>query len=119
MKLTNPTDDELNAAFADIVYGRRCEKCGKFHDKYNEGVNEDSLKFTDSADAVLPWLEKRELQWSAGHRMYAKDFFCSIQTKITQDGWDEERASATDSSFPRACVIALLRAHGVEVEFTP
>lgn len=45
MKLTNPTDDELNAAFAEKVAG---------WDHFPAGYP----RWTHSADAVLPWLEK-------------------------------------------------------------
>lgn len=133
-KLTNPTDDQLNAAFLTEICG------GKIVDREPEMTNKpeptgrwldgkfyvaswsraapnvkmwhdwDRSSFATSADATLPWLEKaRKLQ--------------GIPVSITLTGamlWGVWIGGAYtwDKSFPRAAVIALLRAHGVEVEFT-
>ena len=121
MKLINPTDDELNAAFAVHVCGASetrkesewCDtemrlpdvKCGtKMFESWKRVPS-----FTDSADAVLPWLEKCATfhhKWNAETKLHT--VHCS----------DRIYPYYMDESFSRAAVIALLRAHNVEVEFT-
>lgn len=138
MKLTNPTDDELNAAFAEKVAGWiaptsespytesssvGCPQVNlDFYWKDNRGLCCDGPRFTTSADAVLPWLEKwhdadaqnRDVRIC---RRLAGDWLVTLRTRTNPweqwvDQWEE------DGDFPRAAVIALLRANGVEVEFT-
>lgn len=129
MKLLNPSDAELNAAFAEKVAGWRKQfNDGWLGEAVGEGRNphmdwfspEDGFKyshhelqlppFTASADAVLPWLEKLGFwacQYSEGLVVISDDHM---------DCNSENMSSA--ETFPKAAVIALLRAHGVEVEFT-
>lgn len=130
MKLIDPTDDQLNEAFAVNV-------AGWTDVRYEEGEHVDLdcrsvypwkgvrgtlpdgdrrmiPRFTESADAVLPWLEKWNEYWEA---TYYDGTWHFAKERPKGDGmiygWVKDR------SFPRAAVIALLRAHGVEVEFTP
>lgn len=144
MKLTNPTDAELNATFAEKVAGWRCFKekrgeytlCvsiapgesdpGKHWDKKKEAVEMARYtpipcveamkvgffgrglpKFTQSADAILPHISKLK---EVGIHYLNGDWFVRC--------WSEDKNCANCDSFPRAAVIALLRANGVEVEFT-
>lgn len=61
-----------------------------------------SLTFCASADAVLPWLEK--------HR-YLRILFCRetpVRWEVAKE--DSPTVYAVASSFPRAAVIALIRA---------
>lgn len=150
MKLVNPTDDQLNAAFAEKVAGWRCykEKRGGYElcislapgdgepwqhwDPKERAVREARYtpvscfeaieigffgrglpQFTRSADAVLPWLEKSGA-WSA-YRERDGAYEIELHDKHMPSGGNY---FAFDKSFSRAAVIALLRAHGVEVTFT-
>lgn len=110
MKLTNPTDSELNAAFAEKVAG--------WHKNHN-AVSDGKFLATDlwhllpnyccSADAVIPFLEK----W----RTMAIDW--DRISGLWSIGIGERKNTPSyGNTFPRAAVIALLLAHGVEVEFT-
>jgi hypothetical protein len=149
MKLKNPTDDELNAAFAEKVAGWRCykEQRGEYAlavcyeanerdpwehwDKKKEAQSKtkytsiscaDAVKigffgrglprFTTSADAVLPWLDnpKSIAWWEARLRLNGKHQVICHQSEI--DAYPAEA-----DTFPRAAVIALLRAHGVEITY--
>lgn len=128
MKLINPTDDELNAAFAEKVAGWfRAERLGKqvLYDPEGGhvliGDTRCMPQFTHSADAVLPWLER----WRDSGKGYVA--MATIHSAAMQrTGWvvqvrDAETGPLQEIihwSLPRAAVIALLRAHGVEVEFT-
>ena len=125
MKLTNPTDAELDAAFAEHVAGWmwRPERGGawflksEYEDPYSwvrimdakgADIGISGLRFTQSADAVLPYLEKKEESGSV------------IDAIRVGGKWSiiiHAEYSAEDESLPRACVIALLRAHGIQVEF--
>jgi hypothetical protein len=119
--LTNPTDDQLNCAFAEKVAGWTQDKEEYWHDAEGSGVNEDGFylvpSFTTSADAVLPWLEKWTQdhpgdEWHVGQRkgMWAID--------VHQPKGFIDQYNSRDKSLAKAAVIALLRAHGVVVEFT-
>lgn len=112
MKLTNPTDEELNVAFATEVAGWKStpihmpRKAGDvwWHDSggnLTEGAN-----FTRSADLVLPWLEKRE---EAGFHYLKGHWYVHL--------YAEDKSCANSPRLALAAVIVLLRAHGVEVEF--
>jgi hypothetical protein len=117
MKLIKPTDDELNAAFAEHVVGFK-------PDPNNEGRwippgrhtltvgywTEKPARFTHSADAVLPWLEKTR---------FDANFWKRWRIQIICWETHGENKFAEADTFPRAAVIALLRANGVEVEFSP
>lgn len=136
LTLTNPTDDELNVAFAVEIAGWRDVRYEEDEDvdidsrtiypwKGMAGWPPDGGKrrlipcFTTFADAVLPWLEKT--QWAIYPR-----FFPGWGKK----GWDiriyehDESAPLMGESaeegfgFAKAAVVALLRAHNVEVTFT-
>lgn len=122
MTLTNPTDEQLDAAFATEVAGwtehRQMILDKHFITRWAApgtplGFNVLALsteppKFTPSMDAVLPWLEKWrsiEIDWHRGPELWSV-------------GIGEFKGDPTFSTLlPRACVIALLRAHGVEVIF--
>lgn len=126
MKLLNPTDADLNAAFARKVMGR---KLSPEHEGFMSGPDERMggqvfeswhaiPRFTTSADAVLPWLEKREDVEI--HRVQSDGWQVSIM-EVKRTPASEETgviAEAWEDTLPKAATIALLRAHGVEVEFT-
>jgi len=139
VKLINPTDDELNAAFAVNVCGAvdlggasprisDAKSPGLFIHRYNGkfwisdafelaemcrphrwDYMHKVMNFTTSADAVLPWLEK----WAIN------SLFAPVHYTLL-DGTHSIRLQGAetvkDKSFPRAAVIALLRANGIEVE---
>lgn len=115
-KLTNPTDDELNEAFAWRVAGWRegeLGDCRVWFDKTNAYVCDisDAPNFTRSMDAVLPYLEKLpiwDITWDG------KRATCGVSLDAYTFYYE-----ATAETPAKATVIALLRAHGVEVEFTP
>ncbi len=105
--LTNPTDEQLEAAFAEHVAGWRdlhhdgVGLEGKLPGRHQEYVPD----YLSSFDAVLPYLERPKWYWS-------------------RDGYGQVTVWTTDSSFysspgglpvARAAVIALLIAHGVTV----
>lgn len=114
MKLTNPTDDQLNAAFAEKVAGWfRTERLGKqvLYDPEGGHVLIGDTRcmpsFTTSADAVLPFVSKLK---EVGIHYLEGDWYVRC--------WSEKKECANCDSLPKACVIALLRAHGVEIEFS-
>ena len=120
MKLINPTDRELDEAFAEHVAGWKVEFDGdkKYLSPDGENWHMWSIPyFTGSVDLVLPWLEKfggavyvnRYTGWGDTNwavRLYEND----------EDG--SLMGEAEEPTLPRAAMIALLRAHGVEIEFT-
>lgn len=143
MKLIDPTDAELDAAFATEVAGwtfydgqPKCQHgsgevpwdtgqrtCGKrwnppasiHSDRRWHRTKEDATKavgfvFTTSADAVLPYLEKAEV---VCHRVPAQPLW-----HFRGYGPQWEGVFVEDKCFARGGVLALLRAHGCEVEFT-
>lgn len=117
MKLTNPTDGELNAAFAEGVAGWTRTNDG-FWRSPDMAVGDDPKLFVDvqfiaSFDAVLPWLLKTA--WFNVSRSKERGAHCEIDA--CHDA-SSRCFLAESESVPRACVIALLRAHGVEIEFT-
>lgn len=156
MKLVNPDDSALNAAFAEKVAGWRCfkETRGEFtlcitktakdedpwahwnqmeRDKrrarYTDISCMDAIKigffgrdipnFTQSADAVLPWLEK----WATVNIVISVDVHVTISETPAMKSCppvingDSVIQLSTPNAVAKAAVIALLRAHGVEVEF--
>lgn len=132
MKLTNPTDEQLNTAFAEKVAGWSMKKTnpkdpvlgeeGEVFCAPGDGWNMNIPTFTQSADTVLPWLEKPDWMWCRKSHTLKKhgdygyfEFWCYGPTKH-QIGY--HCCADEPGQFPRAAVIALLRAHGVEVEFT-
>jgi hypothetical protein len=115
MKLTNPTDAELNIAFAEHVCGWLeggfIGSSGKYWVNADSSyASDDLLRFTESADAVLPWLEKR-LSWS-------RDSDGTVWVELHTQPATFYGCEFDDLPFPKAAVIALLRAHGVKVELT-
>ena len=110
MKLINPTDDELNAAFAVAVAGY-VQREGGWEIPPMRAIWTEPLDFTRSMNAVLPWLERTD--WYAENLSHGR--FGTVLVEINQP---EKAITAEASSLPRACVIALLRANGVEVTFT-
>lgn len=115
MKLVNPTDDVLDERFAIAVAGWKRTKTKDAGDpSWNTGTDCISQgsgfayrvpRYTKSADLVLPWLEKSKLV----DVVFGVGIWSVIVNANNQ---------ADCKSFPRAAVIALLRAHGIEVEFT-
>jgi hypothetical protein len=103
MKLTNPTDEQLDRAFAENVAQLTPEAI-----TFLLGTGDGKLGYTKSVDAVLPFLEGGLLQFASAR----------TSKRWTVRAWRQnEPVMASDDSFSRAVVIALLRAHGVEVEF--
>jgi hypothetical protein len=116
-KMINPTDDQLDAAFAERVAGWwHADSHTETNPAWNTGdgwtFHNGNGNFTQSADAVLPWLEKAG-RWN----VFRDDGFYEIELE-DKPMPDDGNWFAFDKSFSRAAVIALLRAHGVEVEFT-
>ena len=132
MKLTNPTDAQLNEAFAVHVAGWTWNEFkpsgfGPVIQGYWNGADGyyvcNKANFVNSADAVLPWLEKKQV-WEAifnnnpytgsvGTSVLVADSFTEdLKEPSGRSGW------VSAKTFAKAAVIALLRAHGVEIEFT-
>lgn len=115
MKLIRPTDDELNAAFAEKVCGAIEVEDGMMRLK-NENVRGVEFErwraipdFTQSADVVLPYLEK----------LVRRSAFNDHTITVTGENYYIDGPGGNLSKAPtlaKACVLALLRAHGVEVE---
>lgn len=116
--LTNPTDEQLNHAFAVNVCGMTPNAEDLFEYPFLIDFNRNvhigqAPKFTTSADAVLPWLLKTFVVFSYHtDRPDGRFQFCA---DTVRDG----RLISTSGDFPRAAVLALLEAHGITVEFTP
>ena len=116
MKIKSNDHAALNAAFAEKVAGWRIhhrntalwckadEADGLMRSGAMAVVGE--LNFTHSADAVLPWLEKRTEGWLIHTQPTSPRHTC----------WLVSEHTGRADSVPHAAVIALLRAHGVEVE---
>ncbi len=126
MKLINPTDEELNAAFAEKVAGWGLLVPSGFDGKDHIGIppkgqrtgNAEIVpRFTTSADAVLPWLDQMNYIATCCPVSGSKHHHCIITIHTWHTA--EKIGDANSQCFARAAVIALLRAHGVEVEFLP
>lgn len=141
MKLTNPTDDELGAAFiTEVCGGRIVDKepamearepvlTGRWLDgklyvaSWSRAAPNvkmwhdwDKARFTRSFDAVLPWMH---CQWSCNITHQWTVLFVGWTVRLmTPKDVNKQLTMAQDESLPRAAVIALLRAHGVEIIFT-
>ena len=119
MKLIDPTDDALNAAFAEHVAGF------SFPTAPSDGRCDEwrGANYRGSADVILPWLEKYRDR-AAGSSMaticadYASQapFWTVIVGPAIKDQGDLFRGD--HESLAKAAVIALLRAHNIEIEFT-
>lgn len=130
MKLVNPTDDELNVAFAEKVAGAvPCDQWKPFmHDSMMKGdcgheacyPRKLPVDYCKSANAVLPWLEKTgfgNTPWIPSPKIS----HLSASVIASNLGWRVDvgdDSAHTDKSFAKAATIALLRVHGVEIEFT-
>lgn len=127
MKLLNPTDDELNAAVTKyIVKSVPCDQWKLFmHDSMIQGdcghanchPTQMQINYCKYADAILPWLEKwpltnAQLVPSAGVKWYVDITLKAGMAEKT------EYARGRGETLAKACVLALLRANGVEIEFT-
>lgn len=122
MKLVNPADEELNFFFATEV----CKWKKTFKEPRPEWaacaiygwVDERGADvprqpwFTDSADAVLPWLEKTGMDAQITY----SDTCCNWVVIMMQRFTGKKSFRGEGEQLPRAIVLALLRAHGVEVE---
>lgn len=144
MKLINPPDDELDAAFAEHVAGWKWEDWNMCGEKrmllIGPGLSWEDRhpEYTKSADAVLPWLEKcKDRGWWVQVKDHTNGIECGRRDWLViisdyddccdpyagEPGYAESgkplmyREGAAPV-FAKAAVIALLRAHGVEVEFT-
>lgn len=120
MKLINPTDRALDRAFAIEVAGWRThptesKKC--FDQTSLSCYWSDVPEFTQSTDAVLPWLQKCA---QVSIYMLGPVWRVSIDMKGTGIGawWLYTGCDHHDKSLPRAACIALLRSKGISVEFT-
>lgn len=141
MKITNPTDTELNEAFAEKVAGWRKkwndgwlgEAVGEGRTQHWEWYSpEDEWKrpgsflniplFTTSADAVLPHAKKFLLSALFSKRREFWNHLAELAITGRRD-WVSAYPDCIGllimhDELPRTIVIALLRAHGVEVEIT-
>ncbi len=117
MKLINPTDSEIDAAVAEKVAGwKRLHaehafdggvKCEIDAWAAPSGRIADAVpQFSRSADAVLPLLERMD-RWQCDYGRPEKKYRLYF---IRREG------EGTAATFPRAACLALLRAHGVEVD---
>lgn len=121
MKKIKPTDYELRAAFAEHVCGWKYLSAGhNFGNGASVSINAwarpDGLiidampDFCSDANAVLPWLEKRKEMVTIWHEEGGWGI------RIQDGPLDFPGINSFSDSFPRVAVIALLRAHGVEIE---
>lgn len=123
MKIKANDHDALNAVFAEKVAGMKrtqncpCgEDCGSW--KSADGTIDFLPDFTRSADAVLPWLEKQH-HWRSWHASRSDSggvtvLYSFLATNDINELVKSAQGYAT--TLPHAAVIALLRAHGVQVE---
>lgn len=110
--MKNPTDEELNVAFAINVCGWHLgdgegEFTGYWYTANGTVAQLGRIppRFTQSADLVLPWVEK--------HGMADITYGQGVWSIITRNN-----SQADCKTLARAVVIALLRAHRIEIEFT-
>lgn len=108
MRLKNPTNFELNCAFA----------------RYIEKVDERLIdcviacgpdgsigwSYANNANMVLAFLNDREVEINN----FGGEWKVEVYGKTTHT----VRFTGEDSSFARAAMIALLRANGVKIDFT-
>ena len=109
MKLINPTNTQLNVAFAEYI--AKWPKT-EINSALHWGVDWFGPTYTNSADIILPWLEK--LTYGGTIMFLGHTPKWRVQICMRND----LNFEADAESFARAAVIALLRAHGVEIEFT-
>jgi len=127
MKLTNPTDDELNAIFEEHV----CGNDRAYVDILND---EPRTNYVKSADAVLSYLEgstgvmsEHMIGWDRGgnscghhdkHPTVWRVWVAESDEDVGAEWWTYSGFNGEASTFPRAAVIALLRAKGIEIAFS-
>lgn len=129
MKLVDPSATLLLESFAEHVAkwkradgGCPCgeEACGSW--MLPDGTYEYIPDWLGSMNAVLPWLEKyawgvRSCGMTGSTHGYPHCMFWVIMDGQEYQG-NVFHGDSITMSLPRAAVICLLRAHGVEVEFT-
>lgn len=117
-KLVNPTDEQLNNAVAIHVAGWTCfdsEAPWGWRNPAGELFHRaDVPRFTTSADAVLPFLEKHS--WMHYDHFDPRDGINNISICDFESG--KHLGAAQAKGFALTSVIALLRSHGAEVSFT-
>lgn len=113
--MSEPSDDELNALFAEKVAGwtdLAMFEGGELHGYCcnRVGYKRRVPDYLTDANAMLPWLEK-EQNFDIKHRNSPTGglYWVTIFQPI------DEEFEATASTFARAAVLALLKAAGVEV----
>jgi len=129
-KLVKPTDRELDEAVAQYVAGWRREY-GEWRSPEKTaaieqtGICTDDLEYppfySTRVNVIWPLLESHHwIAHSNGMTGSTHGYpHCSVKVKNSAGNWYEADWFSGDSiaqSFPRAICIALLRAHGVEVE---
>jgi len=118
-KLVKPSDRELDEAVAEYVAGWR-----RVHGEWRSPQKSDAIErtgictdelehppfYSTRADAVLPLLEK--MVWFYVETQNSSVWLVHVST----GNLSEDHYKARADTFPRAICLALLRAHGVEVE---
>jgi hypothetical protein len=134
-KLIDPTDDELNESFAVIVAGFTCahkwkhkhehssgkrgaayvcERCGK--SVVGGGNANVCSHYTESVDLALPYAESDD--WWINIEKCPTNPKYMIYVYRERPYTENKVAEIMDDSLARGLVLALLRAHGIEIEFT-
>jgi hypothetical protein len=93
------TDAQLDTLFAVEVANLDAAACGFLEDKAPRG-----LIYVDDADAVLPWLAMADT-WQC---LYDQGEMHEYSVQV----WAPNFAEASADTFPRAAVLALLKAKG-------
>jgi hypothetical protein len=111
--LTNPTDAELNDCFAKHVCWLELHSVDDFSGERSYRRLDGHVMvmehggFLKSMDAVLPWLNKTSCEFgNAGPGWRAE--------VVTREGG---YGTSLSEDLPSACVLALLKAHGVGVVY--
>lgn len=122
-ELTNPSDHQLNAAFAEHICGwkevRPLKVYGEKHPFFGNNPEHPPHAipriqvpdFANCMDLVMPWLEKH--QWWAGQRPAQP-----VHVTICDKPDARDHFHGVEITFSRAAVIALLRESDVKVIFT-
>lgn len=118
MKLTNPTPDEIDAAVAEkVARWNRLPRTAYSPESWQLGSDYRGYPpcYSRSTDAVLPLLERYSV---TVERVCYEEWDVSVTDSETEDDGIDYNKRGTAKSLPLALCIALLRANGVEVEFT-